>query len=137
MNKSAAVSSFVKSLRFADTLIDSSANLSELQQTDLNGTQHDETPDIPDVNERLGNHFSNYHFTQSLPVIAHYYMKCSVTSPCFINRFKRQRVCMCLLGILVNGFGHPDEHFCVESRFSVTGKRKFQSLFFCVHVVAP
>lgn len=55
MNKSAAVSSFVKSLRFADTLIDSSGNLSELQQTELNGeTQHEVSPDIPDVNERLG-----------------------------------------------------------------------------------
>ena len=52
MNKS-ALSSFAKSLRFADTLVDSSVDLTDLKDTTINGSIED-SPDIPDVNERLG-----------------------------------------------------------------------------------
>ena len=52
MSKS-ALSSFAKSLRFADTLIDSSVDLTDLQTTDANGSV-DDSPELPDVNERLG-----------------------------------------------------------------------------------
>lgn len=54
MNKS-ALSSFAKSLRFADSLVENSEDVTFNDCSSLNLDDDDDgSPDIPDVNERLG-----------------------------------------------------------------------------------